>query len=41
MARFCVATGMRPDDYLALTLRQRAAFIRALNIKHGIDDEED
>lgn len=35
MARFCVLTGMSVSEYKALTLRQRSAFIAALNEKNG------
>jgi len=35
MAEFCIATKMSPMEYKALTLRERNAFIEALNDRYG------
>ena len=35
MAKTCMATGLQPSEYWALTLRERSAFIQAHNDIHG------
>lgn len=35
MAQFCVATGMAPSEYLRLTIRERSAFVNAMNERYG------
>ncbi len=39
MAQFCLATGLSPVDYKALTMRERGAFVEAFLQRNGGGDE--
>ena len=38
MAYFCLATGLSPVDYKALTLRERQAFVSAYLKRNGVEE---